>query len=133
MLCKAIKSAIIIQRWYRRFKSKKEMQRLTAWHIYQSIEYSGEQNQLKLYDFFLALIRNVSYISDDLANDRKMKLGNHKILNTTADESSPSKKIAPLPPETTAVKNAKTIHKIFQTSSSDDFCTNLFNSLILKY
>lgn len=39
------------------------MRKLTAWTIYQSIEYSGEQDQLKLYDFFLTLIRNCDIIN----------------------------------------------------------------------
>lgn len=39
------------------------MRKLTAWNIYKTIEYSGEQTQLKLYDFFLTLIRNQSLLS----------------------------------------------------------------------
>lgn len=39
------------------------MRKLTAWTIYQSIEYSGEQDQLKLYDFFLTLIKNCDIIN----------------------------------------------------------------------
>ena len=34
------------------------MKKKTAWNIYQSIEYSGEQDQLKLCNFFLTLIKN---------------------------------------------------------------------------
>lgn len=58
-----MKSALLIQRWYRRYQSRIEMRKLTAWTIYQSIEYSGEQDQLKLYDFFLTLMRNCDIIN----------------------------------------------------------------------
>lgn len=53
MSTKAIKSAMLIQRWFRRYKSRIEIKKMTAWHIYQSIEYSGEQDHLKLFEFFL--------------------------------------------------------------------------------
>jgi hypothetical protein len=53
---------MLIQRWYRRYKSRIELRKLTAWQIYQSIEYSGEQDQLKLYNFFLSLIKNSRYL-----------------------------------------------------------------------
>lgn len=58
-----MRSTLLIQRWYRRYKSRIEMRKLTAWNIYKTIEYSGEQTQLKLYDFFLTLIRNQSLLS----------------------------------------------------------------------
>ncbi|CAF0704316.1 unnamed protein product [Brachionus calyciflorus] len=66
----ALKSALLIQRWYRRYQSRIEMRKLTAWNIYQTIEYSGEQDQLKLYDFFLTLIKNSAIInhSNELIN-----------------------------------------------------------------
>ena len=76
MFVLALKSALLIQRWYRRYQSRIEMRKLTAWHIYQSIEYSGEQDQLKLYDFFLTLIKNsaIIYKSNDFLNNSAKKL-----------------------------------------------------------
>ena len=84
-----IRSTLLIQRWYRRYKSRIEMRKLTAWNIYKSIEYSGEQTQLKLYDFFLTLIRNQSLLNGGNGNGgdalirRKASLENVSITNTS--------------------------------------------------
>ncbi|CAF1083754.1 unnamed protein product [Rotaria sordida] len=53
-------AVVIIQTWFRRRRALFEIRRKTAWTIYQNIEYAGEQNQLKLYNFFLELMQTVS-------------------------------------------------------------------------
>uniref|UniRef100_A0A1I8HDQ7 Serine/threonine-protein phosphatase with EF-hands n=1 Tax=Macrostomum lignano TaxID=282301 RepID=A0A1I8HDQ7_9PLAT len=53
----SLQSAVLIQKWYRRYKARLEARRQTSWMIYQSIEYSSESSQLHLYNFFNDMLR----------------------------------------------------------------------------
>nr|XP_055056755.1 serine/threonine-protein phosphatase with EF-hands 2 [Misgurnus anguillicaudatus] len=61
----AIRAAVIIQRWYRQYVSRMEVRRRYTWNIFQSMEYSDLQDQIKLYNFLGYLVDNFTPSSSE--------------------------------------------------------------------
>ncbi|XP_069868371.1 serine/threonine-protein phosphatase with EF-hands 2 [Dipodomys merriami] len=117
---KAFKAAALIQRWYRRYVARLEMRRRCTWSIFQSIEYAGQQDQVKLHDFFSYLIDhftpsshnerdflNRMFTEERVLQDSEMdKCSDYKAIEVPDNYAGPHLSFPLLPDHATALVEA---------------------------
>ncbi len=64
-----VKSAIVIQKWFRKYQASLRYKKAVSWSIFQRIEYIDESQQLSLSKFFSKFSEHATAISDRLRMD----------------------------------------------------------------
>ena len=86
-----IKATLLIQRWYRRYMARVEMKRRYTWTIFQNIEYSAEQDQVRLYNFFNDLLMHMPEAAKQIKDQDQMSTSSAESLDDDfMDESDES-------------------------------------------
>lgn len=70
----ALIAAMVIQNWYRGYRTRLRTRQRYALTIFQSIEYADEQSQLQLSNFFTFLLENYKHVQDKDQGDLHGKL-----------------------------------------------------------
>ncbi|CAG9819498.1 unnamed protein product [Phaedon cochleariae] len=86
---KTIKASLLIQKWYRRYMARLEVRRRYTWTIFQTLEYAGEQDQVKLYNFFNALLTHIPQPDREIDSTETSRSSSVENLNIEFDDESP--------------------------------------------
>ncbi|XP_023013266.2 retinal degeneration C isoform X1 [Leptinotarsa decemlineata] len=86
---KTIKASLLIQKWYRRYMARLEVRRRYTWTIFQTLEYAGEQDQVKLYNFFNALLTHIPQSDREIDSTETSRSSSLENLNLQFDDESP--------------------------------------------
>lgn len=91
LLLAVIKATLLIQRWYRRYMARVEMKRRYTWTIFQNIEYSAEQDQVRLYNFFNDLLMHMPEAAKQIKDQDQLSTSSAESLDEEFfDESDDS-------------------------------------------
>ncbi|OQV16945.1 Serine/threonine-protein [Hypsibius exemplaris] len=96
---RSMKAAMLIQRWYRRYRASHEAQRAYTWTIFQKMEYANEQDHLKLQNFFNDLMSNKQLLAS-LGGDNTLMAA----MNTVRRRSQDLKSAKDMVPELDLLK-----------------------------